>query len=356
MKIKDNEEILIRIKNYVQEILTPIIVFFVIIGSTFFILSKFKLISLQSSDILDIRLKTIALLLIYIFVFSILLFFLSKRDLTDSSLIKKSPYSQIINKVALLIFFSLFIFPALVWIVLIILDYLSSNLYMVGSFDSWLSFFGSILAGILTVFSIVYAFNLQKLQRDLEIDRTQIPKFHFYPNLNFKEDAFEYTNDFIYKSNTSSILINMEFILKNNSSYVAANIEVIELYFETFDDFLLGLSADSKAEASRDYSEYLKTELSKVELILNGFSEKVRIPFDVEKKFTLNNKYSHRLTLILRYKSQFGKLSYTQKIQYRIRVLSLNNSLFSYRNVRGIATRNSYRIILTEELNNLRIE
>lgn len=261
----------------------------------------------------------------YIF-FGIL--YLTYLNIKDKESQEYSPFIDTFNRMTTVLIFTLLISPVLVYTFILVLKIFSNYILVVSNEDTWITFFGSTIGGVLTMLAVIFSFNLQKTNNEFDNDKTRIPRLIIELHHPIKETyKHKYYRSDVKGENPANFIL--ELYIKNISQYPAHNLDLVYCNFEIVDAFGF-LNEDGDKPIHIYKIESVHFESLNNSPIFGEYSHKILIPIRMSNKF-VNNQRSEEFTYFLRtsliYKSLFNRLSYNLETEIELSVLNLTKDI-----------------------------
>lgn len=218
--------------------------------------------------------------------------------------------------------------PLLVYSIVLFIRTIPDLFIKVSDSNTWIGFAGSIIGGSLTLFAVIFAFILDKDNRDLELDRTQTPKIKINP-LFSKSKNDESMNFIIEDIENNEIIFNMFLEVINISNYPAQNISINKCELLVYSSKNYGLSNENNYIYKNDLKPNLLEQIKKTRILFGGYSVKLPISIQIKKEFIDLNDVcpTYILKIELVYNSQFEKIRYkiNTTVEFDVSCKKLNN-------------------------------
>lgn len=201
--------------------------------------------------------------------------------------------------------------PLLVYSIVLFLRTIPGYFVHVSNSSTWIGFAGSIIGGSLTLFAVIFAFILEKKSREIELDKTQVPKLHIDTKIKINNDNNYDESMFCYGDNHNNANINLELELRNISNYSAKNIKIVHSYIEVYNSILYGFNPNTVALYKEDLKEKMSENITDIIILFGEYSKNLYLPIYINKKFI--NSDDHPLYLLnteIQYTSQFEQITY----------------------------------------------
>lgn len=248
------------------------------------------------------------ILQILIFYFFLKIFYIRESNSDDEPTLRLA--SQILIYAMAIVYLS----PQIVYLISLIFIINPNYILSIGTLGDWLGFAGSIIGGSLTLFAVIFAFILDKKQRESDVDLRSIPKIviDWYFGKNSKDNSLiKRSLVSVYHLNKNEIILNMKLHLINDSTYLASKLEFIEsriLFFRNVDNALI----DNELPIDViNFTEKHIVESNLTSFLFNSSEFILNLPIRFPEKYInhVNNNienYLARLILKVKYRSAIG--------------------------------------------------
>jgi len=259
------------------------------------------------SENLEIQYKSfyLILFLIPIIYFSTLLF----EDLYYHK--SENNIDYITHRILTFAMLTMLISPLFVYIFALYFRISKDFIIKIGNTSDWIQFAGSIIGGGLTLIAIVFAFTLEKEFRELEIDKTQVPKLHIDTKIG-KNNRNSYDEcAFLYNDSSNDTYIHLDLKLINISNYSAKNINLISCEFIVCDELMYGSNIDTKPLHQENLHLKFFKNIKDLKILFGDYSIDLNLPIYVSRSILEFEEYPiYILKTKLSYTSQFEQITY----------------------------------------------
>lgn len=269
---------------------------------------------------------------------SIAFFISSIHLISKTSLNNKDEKTTYISmQILLFVISSIIISPQIVYIIGLYFKSNSRLITQVGSISDWISFSGSLLGGSLTLLAVLFAFVLEKKQRESDTDLRSIPKIivDWYFSKDIKTGRLSKEALYEFEHDLKDINYLMKIHLINDSQNVSTDLELLESKLIFYKNIHEALNDDSIPLQVFDLTEKHSIESNLTNVLFSNSEIIMNLPiiFPIEYTYIdIDNSFLARLRLKIRYRSLLKIRDYVGIFEINFHIKELLKDDFSNQN------------------------
>lgn len=288
---------------------------------------------ITKTDVMPEPTKSFCIVGLSIIFFISFIYLISKTSLNNKD--EKTTYLSM--QILLFVISSIIISPQIVYLIGLYFKVNSKLILNVGSVSDWISFSGSLLGGSLTLLAVLFAFVLEKKQRESDIDLRSIPKIivDWYFSKDIKTGRLSKEALYEFEHSLKDINYLMKIHLINDSENVSTDLELLESKLIFFKNIHEALNDDSIPLQVFDLTEKHSIESNLTNVLFNNSEIIMNLPiiFPIEYTYIdIDNSFLARLRLKIRYRSLLKIRDYVGTFEINFHIKELLKDDFSNQN------------------------